>query len=54
MKKFDIALLEIALNAIILCIMYKISDSYFCGGITSAVCMAIDQYIDSKLISEEK
>lgn len=53
MKKFNIALLEIALNAIILCIMYQISDSYFCGGVTSAICVAIDQYIDKKLIPDQ-
>ena len=53
MKKINIALLEIALNAIILIIMYQISDSYFCGGVTSAVCIVIDQYISSKLMPEE-
>ena len=53
MKKFNIALLEIVLNTIILILMYQISDSYFCGGVTSAVCIVIDQYISSKLMPEE-
>lgn len=53
MKKFNIALLEIVLNTIILFLMYQISDSYFCGGVTSAVCVRLDQYISSKLMPNQ-
>lgn len=53
MRRINIALLEICLNAIILCIMYQISESYFCGGITSAICVVINQYIDNKLTPDQ-